>query len=642
MSVLKRYNGTTWETVGPEITSTRFDLIDDMIAPEYSPTRTYNVGDYVVQSDHLYKCISAIEEIEEWTPVHWSQVSIGGEVSDLNRQINFIQDPFVTLESGTFQDANGTVKQGNVSRIRNAEVFDIRNINSFTVPGGYSIYIFLLSNDKTKLGTVNWRGGQVFISDIKTADTCYINFAIRKDGAGTADITEFISYVQENFIIVSNTIALPEQIDTIADTLQTVHGEVNVYSRLYEDVTSDHLVEVGQAYGNVGSIITVNTATGFRHIRIEKTDDVQIVRFNTAYYATISSYVQYVDSDNRIIKREYVQGNYDVSTIYEIYLNYPETAVAVYVTSGQLTQASEFILQAFRLSTKTLNTFSGEVEASLSNKEPRNYDNIIVSVCRIAQGFGAPAQSLVAYQKAIDAGMKHLLCDVRYTSDGYIVLCHDNDISTVARNADGTTIQTGTVLISNSTLSQLLEYDFGIAYSAEYAGTKILQLSELLPLIHKNGCVVHLELKETMDNTKCGTIFRLLTDYGMREQAIFNIQSAGQATILKTFTPYFKFGLHTNILSGGNTDTVLTMIQENIDCLNDYNRDSFFITCRSDGTLGEQTQALMLANGIKLMGTTFNTAAQVTEYINKGVPYSGLRYALTNNGVQAGKVIYSS
>ena len=72
MSILKRYNGTTWEPVGPEITSTRFDSIDDMIAPEYSPTETYNVGDYVVQSDRLYRCITAIEEIEEWTPAHWS------------------------------------------------------------------------------------------------------------------------------------------------------------------------------------------------------------------------------------------------------------------------------------------------------------------------------------------------------------------------------------------------------------------------------------------------------------------------------------------------------------------------------------------------------------------------------------------
>ena len=72
MSVFKRWNGTSWETIGPQISSARFDDTNHMIAPEYSPNDPYNVGDYVVQSDKLYKCISAIESAEEWTPVHWT------------------------------------------------------------------------------------------------------------------------------------------------------------------------------------------------------------------------------------------------------------------------------------------------------------------------------------------------------------------------------------------------------------------------------------------------------------------------------------------------------------------------------------------------------------------------------------------
>lgn len=72
MSVFKRWNGTSWETIGPQISSTRFDDTNHMIAPEYSSIDTYNVGDYVVQSDKLYKCISAIESAEEWTAAHWT------------------------------------------------------------------------------------------------------------------------------------------------------------------------------------------------------------------------------------------------------------------------------------------------------------------------------------------------------------------------------------------------------------------------------------------------------------------------------------------------------------------------------------------------------------------------------------------
>ena len=72
MSVLKRWNGISWEMIGPQITSTRFDDINCMIAPGYSSTSTYNVGDYVVQSDKLYKCINVIENAEEWTAAHWT------------------------------------------------------------------------------------------------------------------------------------------------------------------------------------------------------------------------------------------------------------------------------------------------------------------------------------------------------------------------------------------------------------------------------------------------------------------------------------------------------------------------------------------------------------------------------------------
>ena len=84
MSVLKRWNGTSWEIVGPQISSARFDDTNHMIAPEYSSTDTYNVGDYVVQSDKLYRCKSAIESKEEWTEAHWNQVSVSEEINDLN------------------------------------------------------------------------------------------------------------------------------------------------------------------------------------------------------------------------------------------------------------------------------------------------------------------------------------------------------------------------------------------------------------------------------------------------------------------------------------------------------------------------------------------------------------------------------
>ena len=83
MSVLKRFNGTTWETIGPGITSTRFDSINDMIAPQYDSSQTYAVGDYVVQSDKLYRCKTEITVAETWTAGHWDEVYLSDGIEDL-------------------------------------------------------------------------------------------------------------------------------------------------------------------------------------------------------------------------------------------------------------------------------------------------------------------------------------------------------------------------------------------------------------------------------------------------------------------------------------------------------------------------------------------------------------------------------
>lgn len=176
MSVLKRYNGTTWETVGPEITSTRFNSIDNMIAPEYSPNKTYNVGDYVVQSDRLYRCISAIEEIEEWTPAHWSQVSIGEEVDDLKSALEGFKftAPFDVISTSRAKTSEGSITY---TRIDN-NTWDIsgattsspsfKNLISnypvipgdlyeFRIDGGIDLRVYLTINDTDKM--INYTDG---------------------------------------------------------------------------------------------------------------------------------------------------------------------------------------------------------------------------------------------------------------------------------------------------------------------------------------------------------------------------------------------------------------------------------------------------------------------------------------------------
>ena len=50
--------------------------VNDNIAPEYSSTSTYDVGDIVMCDGVLYECTSAIETPEEWNAAHWEKCTV--------------------------------------------------------------------------------------------------------------------------------------------------------------------------------------------------------------------------------------------------------------------------------------------------------------------------------------------------------------------------------------------------------------------------------------------------------------------------------------------------------------------------------------------------------------------------------------
>lgn len=58
-------------------------LASGVLAPTYSTSKTYAVGDYVYYSGNLYRCTTAITTAEAWTSGHWTQVAIAPEVSDV-------------------------------------------------------------------------------------------------------------------------------------------------------------------------------------------------------------------------------------------------------------------------------------------------------------------------------------------------------------------------------------------------------------------------------------------------------------------------------------------------------------------------------------------------------------------------------
>lgn len=109
-----------------------------------------------------------------------------------------------------------------------------------------------------------------------------------------------------------------------------------------------------------------------------------------------------------------------------------------------------------------------------------------------------PENTVPAFQAAIDAGADFFEVDVRTTSDGKLVLMHDQSV-------DRTT--NGTGLVRNLTFAQIRSLDAGSKFSPAFAGTHVPTFDEALELAH-GRIGVYVDTKEADPQLLIDTIYR--------------------------------------------------------------------------------------------------------------------------------------
>lgn len=82
-----------------------------VIAPDYSASSTYAVGDYVMYNGSLYRCSTAISTAEAWTAAHWTESKIGTDVSDLKSALKSGNEEDAIYHLGFYLDENGDLCQ---------------------------------------------------------------------------------------------------------------------------------------------------------------------------------------------------------------------------------------------------------------------------------------------------------------------------------------------------------------------------------------------------------------------------------------------------------------------------------------------------------------------------------------------------
>ena len=135
-----------------------------------------------------------------------------------------------------------------------------------------------------------------------------------------------------------------------------------------------------------------------------------------------------------------------------------------------------------------------EINNESLNIEKNRISNSIIQWAHRGYNEYAPENTIPSFEMAYKFGLRCMECDVRLTADNVPVILHDSTINRTARNLDGTAIS-GTVNVADLILPNLRnDYDFGIWFSNEYAGTKIPTFEELIMWCKSKDCYLHIDL----------------------------------------------------------------------------------------------------------------------------------------------------
>ena len=132
-----------------------------------------------------------------------------------------------------------------------------------------------------------------------------------------------------------------------------------------------------------------------------------------------------------------------------------------------------------------------------------------------------PENTMLAFQKALEAGVDQIETDVHMTADGELVLIHDHRLERTTN---------GTGFVREHTLAEIKALDAGSHKGAEFAGIQVPTFRELMELIKDHPTMtLDVELKDYPDgdleefsHTSCDKAIALIEEYGFGDRVVIN------------------------------------------------------------------------------------------------------------------------
>lgn len=140
-----------------------------------------------------------------------------------------------------------------------------------------------------------------------------------------------------------------------------------------------------------------------------------------------------------------------------------------------------------------------------------------------------PENTMAAFKLALEEGADGIELDVQLTSDGEIVVCHDE---TVNRTTNGTGY------IKDMTYKEVLNLDAG-------EGQKIPSLSEVMDLLHNKDILLNIELKNSVIKYQGleNKVINALKEYKMLDKTIISSFNHHSLLNVKELAPTMRVGI---------------------------------------------------------------------------------------------------
>ncbi|MNC12257.1 Glycerophosphoryl diester phosphodiesterase [compost metagenome] len=162
--------------------------------------------------------------------------------------------------------------------------------------------------------------------------------------------------------------------------------------------------------------------------------------------------------------------------------------------------------------------------------------NSIINFAHRGASAVCPENTMAAFRKSLELGATGIETDVQMSSDGGLVLIHDESLKRTA-GADG--------YVKDKTLSQLLELDAGSWFGPEFKGERLPTLEELLDLLQERDTVLNIELKNGffMYPGMEEKVIAAVRDYGMSERVVLSSFNHYSLAYCKSLAPEIRTGI---------------------------------------------------------------------------------------------------